>query len=296
MTSLPIALADLLAPAPARSSRGLVRADHLEQRHQRRRVEEVHADDVLGPRGRARQRGDRDRRSVRREHGVVTADHRKRPNRSRFSSARSGAASMTSVAGGELVEVRDGLEQLTRRPRSTRPFSTHLARPRRTALGAALERLGHGVVEQRPHPRRRAELRDAGAHRAGADHARGPSPAAELRLALLDERVHALDAVLGRHRQLVAGAAPGRGRRTGRSPRRRAPPACRAGPPAAGAPRPSPPARAPRRASRRAAPAASRSRARAPPPRRCGGRSAPAPSRAACPSRAPAAGCRRRPG
>src|SRR4051812_50218521 len=32
---------------------------------------------------------------------------------------------------------------------------------------------------------------------------RAPSPAAELRLALLDEGVHALDPVLGRHRELV---------------------------------------------------------------------------------------------
>ena len=49
-------------------------ANDLDERHQRRRVEEVHADDPLGPCRRGGDLGDGERRGVRREHGVGPAD------------------------------------------------------------------------------------------------------------------------------------------------------------------------------------------------------------------------------
>ena len=53
---------------------GLLAGDDLEQAHHRRRVEEVHPDDALGLRRRARHRGHEQRGSVRREHALVRDD------------------------------------------------------------------------------------------------------------------------------------------------------------------------------------------------------------------------------
>jgi hypothetical protein len=54
------------------------------------------------------------------------------PNRSRFSSARSGAASMTSSHGARSSR-RDTGSRSSAAVSSTRPFSLHLAKPRRAA-------------------------------------------------------------------------------------------------------------------------------------------------------------------
>ena len=53
---------------------GQLGADDLDERHQRSRVEEVHADDALRPCRRRRDLGHRQRRCVRRQHRVGTAD------------------------------------------------------------------------------------------------------------------------------------------------------------------------------------------------------------------------------
>jgi hypothetical protein len=56
------ALSEPLSGPPSQRDRivgGLVPGDHLEQLHRRHRVEEVHSDDVLRPRRRARHPGDR---------------------------------------------------------------------------------------------------------------------------------------------------------------------------------------------------------------------------------------------
>ena len=98
------------------------------------------------------------------------------PSSSSFSSSRSGAASITSSAGASCPRSAR-LDAPARRVglRSPHPALLHLAVER--GLGrpkAALERLGHRVVEQRPGARDRGELRDARAHRPRAEHADGP--------------------------------------------------------------------------------------------------------------------------
>ena len=70
-------LAELLAERVGRLEGlvgGALGADDLHERHQRRRVEEVHADDALGRRDRAGDLRDRERRRVRREDGVGATD------------------------------------------------------------------------------------------------------------------------------------------------------------------------------------------------------------------------------
>ena len=174
----------------------------------------------------------------------------------------------------------------------------------RTAAEPALERLRERVVQVGLEAGQAGDLRDARRpscprrrRRASRGRRRRLTGPRNLGPALLEERLHALDAVLGRHRQLVEPALVreargerhllgGQHRLLGELHRER---------------------RAPRdhlARARRLARASLRfgrdhvheARAAAPPWRRSGGRSGPAPSCAACRSRAPAAGCRRRPG
>ena len=77
ITSLPIA-SPVRAGERERRLAGLLAGDDLEQPHQRRRVEEVHADDALGPRRGGGDRGDRQR-------GGVASPARSRGRRSRAS-------------------------------------------------------------------------------------------------------------------------------------------------------------------------------------------------------------------
>ena len=72
-TSLP-SRAPTAAAASTASSDGELGLDDLDERHQRRRVEEVHADDALRAGRRGRDLGHRERRGVRREDRVGSAD------------------------------------------------------------------------------------------------------------------------------------------------------------------------------------------------------------------------------
>ena len=128
-------------------------------------------DHVLGPRRRARERGHGDRRGVRGEHRVVAA-HLRQPGEQ--------LALQLEALGRRLDHQLAWRQALQRagRPRAapaasaaSLPFSTQRSSPRRTRSTPALERLGHRIVEHHSHARRAAELGDAGAHRAGADHA-----------------------------------------------------------------------------------------------------------------------------
>ena len=214
ITRLPIASPVARASASARSpvwSAG----DHLQQLHERGRVEEVHAHHVLGRGGRARERGDRDRRGVRGQHGVGPQITESCANSSRLSSGarappRSPGRSRPGLAARGAGRKRAGGRVRGRRAGPSRPSSpAPCARRRARARAPRAPDRGAGLAS-----RRRSQLRDPGAHRAGADHARA-SPALELRLALLGG-AHALDAVLGGHgghvQAPLLGQARGRGR------------------------------------------------------------------------------------
>ena len=129
----------------ARSTRSPdgVAGDDLEQPHHRRRVEEVHADHALGCVARRGDRGDRQRRGVRRQHAVLADDlATATSNSSCLSSSDSGAASMTRSQSAQRVERRRRLQARAARrpppPRSRRPRSTPRARWPCDRLHAAL--------------------------------------------------------------------------------------------------------------------------------------------------------------
>ena len=86
------------------------RADHLDQLHQRHRVEEVQADEPVGPLGAGRQLGDAERRGVRGDQ-AVRADHRldlrRRPALGRRGSRRSPRSRGRSPARSASVVVPD---------------------------------------------------------------------------------------------------------------------------------------------------------------------------------------------
>ena len=103
-------------------------ADDLDERHHRRRVEEVHADDALG---RRRRRGDlrhRERGRVRREHGVGAADALELARRAPASSASSSTIasitrSQSARSASSVVSVRRP-SAASRAACSSWPFST----------------------------------------------------------------------------------------------------------------------------------------------------------------------------
>ena len=136
-------------------------------------------------------------------------------NSSRFSSRSSGAASTTRSQSAEVGEARRrrrrGRWRRRRPPRSSSPVAAPLA-------SAALQPLD-ARLSSAPGPGRAAGSRSRRAQAIwaipapivpGADDADGPldplQRPSELRLALLEEGLHALDPVLGRHRQLVEAA------------------------------------------------------------------------------------------
>ena len=221
---------------------GLVSGDDLHQPHQRRRVEEVHAAHPLRPLDAGGDRGHRQR-------GGVGGQDRLRP--AELGQLGEQAALQLEVLGRRLdhelavAELLDALHEV-------QPFL------RRLSLGFASTSRAAPFARPSAHPGLTCGERLAGPDRGArsrarpgrrAGRSRRPSsrrrrlrPARfvklaplELRLALLEERVHALDAVLGRHRQLVQAALVLEARRSAPSPRRRAPPAWRAGPRSAGA-------------------------------------------------------------
>lgn len=79
-------LAHRLAGGPGQSQcrvRGLFAGDHLKQAHDRRRIEEVHADDALGALGSRGDRGDQQRRGVAGKDALVADDAVRQPREQR---------------------------------------------------------------------------------------------------------------------------------------------------------------------------------------------------------------------
>ncbi len=166
------------APGRVGELKGAIRRadarDHLDELHQRRGVEEVHPHDALRV---ARGGGDaRDRQGGRvgRQDALRRDDLRKSLVELALELGELGRGLDHQLAGREAVELFDDLQALRRglgllggQP-ALRGF---LLQPRAHLLGTALQRLSNRVVQQRPRPRAARELRDAGTHRAGTDHA-----------------------------------------------------------------------------------------------------------------------------
>ena len=214
----PIASATSVVAASARSEESLG-GDHLDQLHQRRRVEEVHADHALGVRARRRRsRRPAARRCCWRGSSPGRSGGQLRRTARCFSSSSSGAASISSsqpasspiASAGPIRFAAASASASLQRPRAA-PLASASRSRRRAALGGLRE----GVVEARLVAAQRRDLGDArgpSCRRRGCRRGR-PSPALEVRLALLEEGLHALDPVLGRHRLVEQRALGARGRR-----------------------------------------------------------------------------------
>ena len=132
-------------------------------------------------------------------------------NSSRFSSRFSGAASITSSQSARSSRLARGADPACS-PRRRRPRSSALARrpwsaPARSRSMPRLERRRRpgraGASRSRRAPRPGRSRRPSSRRRRRRPARRSSHSALELRLALLEERPHPLDPVLGRHRQLV---------------------------------------------------------------------------------------------
>jgi hypothetical protein len=157
-----------LAGEPERAVAGLIGADQLEQPHQRRRIEEVHPDNVLWPLRRARKRCYRDRRRVGREDRVAAADLRQLGEQLALELEPLRRRLDREVAACEPVERGRGGQQVRR----VGPDAALLG-PARESLphvfDTALQRLGQRIVEDRREAGRAAELRDPRSHRSCTD-------------------------------------------------------------------------------------------------------------------------------
>ena len=170
-------LADALAERERRLERlvrGQLGPDDLDERHQRRRIEEVHADDALRPARRARDLGHGERRRVRGEHGVRPRDPVELGEELLLRPELLDDRLDHEVAVGELADVRGQRQPPDRGVACTRLELALLDLPReevRDALVRLLPQLGRDLAPDRLDAGLDAELRDARAHGAEADHA-----------------------------------------------------------------------------------------------------------------------------
>jgi hypothetical protein len=170
-----------LAESLAECERGLeglvrrqLRADDLEERHQRGGIEEVHADHALR---RRRGRGDlrhRQRRRVRRQHRVGSADALELGEESLLGGELLDDRLDHEVASSDVGEIRREREA---GKRVVARFLFQLAlldlagEEMRDPVAGPLGKLERDFTADRLDARLRAQLRDAGSHRAQPDHA-----------------------------------------------------------------------------------------------------------------------------
>ena len=153
---------------------GLVAGDHLDQPHQRRRVEEVHAADALGPLDPGGDRGHRQRGGVGGQDRLGAADARPAARTAR-ASARGPRAPPRSPARSRRGPRALGAARSRAAAASASACAPAAAlgalgqRRRAAAASPALERLGDRVVEVGLEAAQAGELGDPGAHRPGAD-------------------------------------------------------------------------------------------------------------------------------
>jgi hypothetical protein len=151
-------------------------ANHFDERQERHRIEEVHADEALGLVERRGERGDRNRRRIGRDDGVRAhhgfdlpqdADLELGVFRGRFDHDVGGGEAL--VVGGRL-DARERRIARRRRELVLRDEAFEAAGER----GDALRERGVGHVDQdRLQARDGCDLRDAVAHGPGADDADG---------------------------------------------------------------------------------------------------------------------------
>ena len=165
-------------PTAAAASTVVVRGElglhDLDERHQRRRVEEVHADDALGPGRRGRDLGHRERRGVGREDRVGPADPVELGEELALRLELLDDRLDHEVAVGERLELGR-----RRQPRNGRVAIgllelalLDLAREEvPDPAGRRLAELGRHLAADRVVAGLDRELRDAAAHGAEADHA-----------------------------------------------------------------------------------------------------------------------------
>ena len=170
MTRLPIASPSSRVRASAASEDSSA-GDHLDQLHHRRRVEEVHPHDALRALGGPRDRRDRDRRRVRRQHAVA-GDDLARQRREQL------VLELEALGRGLDDDVAVARASPSS-PAACSSAASTVAALRRPALEPGDARALAALEPVRRPGRRRnvsragteRELRDAGAHRPGADDA-----------------------------------------------------------------------------------------------------------------------------
>jgi hypothetical protein len=146
----------------------------LHERHHGDRIEEVHPDHIgSSPRGRS-QRGDRDRRRVRREHHLGSGDGPELFEDPSFRIGILGRGLDREVDRGECTEFGRGLDPTERRgARIVGKFAARhrgLERPF-NAGSSGRDQLGGTFHERDPKPRARTDLHDARAHETAAHDA-----------------------------------------------------------------------------------------------------------------------------
>jgi hypothetical protein len=142
--------------------------DDLDQRHQRRRVEEVHADDAVGHGDGGGDRGHAQRGGVGRQHAVVADGPGDRREEGPLELEVLGGRLDDELARSEVAGVLDRLDAIAGR-RIELALADELVEPRRRPG----ERRRVGIEEQRPRAGLRGQLRDARAHGPGSRHADG---------------------------------------------------------------------------------------------------------------------------
>ena len=159
--------------------------DHLDEPHERRRVEEVHS---------RRRRPARRRQLARNVTGIedvfvartvsVPQTSDRRSKSSRLRSSRSGRGLDHEVAALEALERGGGVKAFGGGIRvlgAPTPALGALREVGARLLDPARERVGERIVHVRLDPGERAQLRDPGAHRAGADDAQAARQAHRIR-------------------------------------------------------------------------------------------------------------------
>ena len=169
---------------------------HLDQRQQRRRIEEVQADHAPGPAQPARHGGDRQRGGVRGQHAALADDVLQIGEEPLLDRQLLGHRLDDEDGGRQLAEVAHRGDPGARgvAVRRGHPPLVHQAVQAGEHRG---RRLGgtsrQGVVQQDRMPRDQRDLRDSLAHRAGADDGDRPGGGRRVHGCVLPGVIHRLD-------------------------------------------------------------------------------------------------------
>ncbi len=149
-------------------------ADHLDQFHQRHRIHEMDADEALRPVGRGGQPGNRDRGGVGADDGGRLERRTQRGEDLALDVFLLGRRLDHQIAIAELVDRIGGRDALDRRLAFFVADALAADLARQIAIDGGNPRtdaVGDDVVQQHVEAGQRADMGDAVAHLAGADHA-----------------------------------------------------------------------------------------------------------------------------